>query len=244
MNRRLIIIPAVIMLCGAQAVFAQTVPADEDIPVSIRNNRFFTESVRLTILAQNAFDEGDFLASTEYSEEAVRFAALSDEFVRLQLKIRETDNAIAAARRRLDFAASVDAASRYPDEYSQAQASFDDARRLRAAEEWDNAIEAANQVLAFLAALSEAPDVLALPSQYTVRQWTVTRDSFWTIAGWPWVYNNPREWRRLYEANRSKLPEPGNPNLILPGMILDIPSIRGETRQGMWEPGIDYPPLP
>ena len=256
------------ILFGAQAIFAQPAPATEEIPVGIRNNRFFVESVRLTILAQQAYDEGNFLASIEFSEEAVRFAALSDEFVQLQLKIRETDNAIAAARRELNYAASVDAATRYPDEYRTAQAAYSEARAYRASEDWDDAIDAAHRVLAALVNITDLPPVIAqpapepeptpvvvapppeepaqvfLPAQYTVRSWITTRDSLWNIAGRAWVFNDPYQWRRLYEANRARMPQPGNPDLIHPGMILDIPSIRGETRQGMWEPGVEYPPLP
>jgi nucleoid-associated protein YgaU len=80
-----------------------------------------------------------------------------------------------------------------------------------------------------------------LPAQYTVRSWSVYRDCFWNIAGRPWVYGDSRKWRILYDANRTKLPEPGNPDLILPGMILDIPSIQGETRRGMWNEKTEYP---
>jgi hypothetical protein len=32
------------------------------------------------------------------------------------------------------------------------------------------------------------------------------------------------------------MPDPANPDLIEPGMVIDIPSIRGETREGMWRP--------
>ena len=256
-----ILLTLLVILFGAQTIFAQAVPADQDIPAGIRNNRFFVESVRLTILAQQAFDEGDYLASIEFSEEAVRFTYLSDEYVRLQLKIRETDNAIAAARRQLDYAAAVDAATRYPSEYSQAQTAFSEARTYRAAEDWDDAIAAANRVLVALANITDLPPVIIaqpepqpepepvpqqifLPAQYTVRPWVDHRDSLWDIAGRAWVFNDPYQWRRLYEANRARMPEPGNPDLIHPGMILDIPSIRGETRQGMWELGVEYPPLP
>jgi len=234
--------------------------SDANVPRSIRNNRYFLESVRLTNLAQQSFDEGDYDASFKYSEEAVRFAQLSDDFVRLQLKIKETDDAIAAARRRLDFAASVNAASRYPSEYSQAQTAFTEARTFRAAESWDEAIAAANRVLSALSAVTgdssrpappppppppvQQPEPTRLPSQYTVRPWATTKDCLWNIAGRPWVYNDPKQWRRLYDANKSRMPQANNPDLIEPGMILDIPSIRGETRQGMWDAGKSYPSLP
>ena len=237
-------------------ILAAAGTTDAEIPGSIRNNKYFLESVRLTNLAQDAFDEGDYDASAQYSEDAVRYAQLSDEYVRLQLKIKETDDAIAAARGRLDFAASVNAAARYPSEYSQAQASYNDARSLRSAEKWDDAIAAANRVLAFLANVNaegtparppepvrtEGPTLL--PAQYTVRPWNDSRDCLWNIAGRPWVFNDPRQWRLLYDANRSRMPESDNPDLIHPGFVLNIPSFKGETRQGMWDTAKSYPPLP
>ncbi|MCL2473220.1 MAG: LysM peptidoglycan-binding domain-containing protein, partial [Treponema sp.] len=83
-----------------------------------------------------------------------------------------------------------------------------------------------------------------LPAQYTVRPWAASKDCLWNIAGRSWVYNDPRQWKRLYDANKAKMPEPNNPDLIHPGMVLDIPSIKGETRQGMWDASQAYSPLP
>jgi tetratricopeptide (TPR) repeat protein len=82
-----------------------------------------------------------------------------------------------------------------------------------------------------------------LPAIYTVREWDVHGDCFWNIAGYPWVYNDPHRWRTLYEANKAKLPNPNNPNLVEPGTVLTIPSIKGETRQGSWVSGGTYEPL-
>jgi hypothetical protein len=229
---------------------------DAEIPMSIRNNKFFIESVRLTNLAQQSYDEGDYDASSEYSAEAVRYAQLSDEYVSLQLKIRETDNAIAAARRRMDFAVSVNAAARFPAEYGRAQTAYNEARTFRAAENWDEAIAAANRVLVALTYVDReaervpepVPVVVEgpppLPAQYTVRPWAVSKDCFWNIAGRPWVFNDPKKWRLLYDANKAGLPQPNNPDLMHPGMVLNIPSINGETRQGMWDASKTYSPLP
>ncbi|MCL2318789.1 MAG: LysM peptidoglycan-binding domain-containing protein [Treponema sp.] len=228
-------------------VLAQAATGDADIPASIRNNKYFVESVRLTLLAQQAYDDGDYDASAQYSEDAIRYAHLSDEYVQLQLKIRQTDDAIAAAKSRLDYAASVNAAARYPVEYSQAQTAFTEARTLRAAQSWDDAIAAANRVLVALANVSSEQKVaegpIPLPAQYTVRPWSTSKDCLWNIAGRPYVYNDPKKWKVLYDANKAKMPQPNNPDLIHPGMIMDIPSIKGETRQGMWDAGKTYSPL-
>ena len=250
MKRIVVIVSVAVLLFGPlAAIFAAA--GDDEVPASIRNNKFFVESVRLTNLAQQAYDDGDYDASSQYSRDAVRYAHLSDDFVNLQLKIRETDDAIAAARKRLDYATSVKAATRYPFEYSQAQTYYTDARTLRAAESWDPAIAAANQVLVALsgvggeqrAAQRSDEGKTQLPAQYTVRNWINYKDCLWNIAGHSWVYNDPWKWRLLYDANKSKMPKPDNPDLIEPGMVLDIPSIKGETRQDMWDGGKTYPAL-
>jgi nucleoid-associated protein YgaU len=241
------------------AVLAAAASSDAPVPNAIRNNKYFLESLRYTDLAQKTFDEGDYDASAQYSSEAIRYAQLSDEYVALQLKIRETDNAIAAARSRLEWAASaaVNAQSRYPGEYGAAQAAYGEARNFRTAEQWDDAIAAAGRAVDALAYLTAAPPPqpppvpppvvpgpAPLPAQYTVRAWNISKDCFWNISGRPWVYGDPAKWRMLYNANKAKLPEPDNPDLIHPGMILDIPSIDGETRSGMWDPSKNYSPLP
>lgn len=261
---------------------ALTAAADDDgepvIPRSLRNNRYFTESLRLSNLARLSYSAGDYDASTNYAEESIRYARLSDEYIALQLKIRETNNAIAAAKTRLDWAVSSGASGEFPGEYSQAQGHYEAARAFRSSEDWDEAIDSANKVILLLAdvhgpsraalppeppppppapeppsepepvaspppppVLAAPPEVPALPARYTVRSWNIYRDCFWNIAGRPWVYGDPRKWRILYEANRNKLPQPGNPDLILPGMVLDIPSIEGESRMGMWDQGTEYP---
>jgi hypothetical protein len=84
----------------------------------------------------------------------------------------------------------------------------------------------------------------ALPAQYTVGTWAATKDCLWNIAGLASVYNDPWQWRTLYNANRASLPDPNNPDLIHPGMVLVIPSIRGETRDGMYVAGRNYVSLP
>jgi hypothetical protein len=219
------------------------------IPHNIRNNQYYIESVRLTNLAQEAYEYGDYDASVEYAAEALRYAQLSDEYVLLQMKIKEADDAIHAARTRINWASSVGAAERYPNEYGEAQTYFTAANTARSGEEWDEAIRFAGRVIDVLAMVTEAPlvqptaEIPALPAQYTVRPWNISKDCFWNIAGRPWVYGDATKWRLIYNANRTKLPQPDNPDLIHPGMVLDIPSIDGELRQGMWDAGRTYTPI-
>jgi hypothetical protein len=232
-------------VCGISLVFSQ------DVPANIRNNRYYLESVRLTKLAEESYGYGDYDASTNYAEEALKYAQLSDEYVALQLKIKETDDAIAAAKSRIDWATRIGANQSNPKEYGAAQQHYSDAVSYRTGESWDEAIAAAHRVvdvLAYVTGPAPAPTVAAppatgrspLPAQYTVRPWASSKDCLWNIAGRPWAYGDPEKWRLIYDANKSKFPKPDNPNLIEPGMVLTIPSIDGERREGAWDANKTY----
>jgi hypothetical protein len=239
-----------VFIYGMAPVFSQ------EVPESLRNNRYYMESLRLTDLAQECYEFGDYDLSTSYAEEALRYAQLSDEYVALQLKIKEADDAIAAAKSRIDWAERIGASLTNPDEYGAAEQAYGEAVAYREDEAWDDAIAAANRVVDFLAYLEEPAQPVApppppapverpvsLPAQYTVRPWASARDCFWNIAGRPWAYGDPYKWRLLYNANKAKLPDPNNPNVIEPGMVLDIPSVQGESRDGLWDANQTYPPL-
>jgi len=219
------------------------------VPKSILDNPYFIKSVQLNEQAKEAFEEGEYDASVAYAEEAKEYARLSDEYVFMRM----ADSALARADSRYTWAVSVGAARRYPTEYRIASAAYNEAVKARKAENWDGTIAASARVLAALAKIKGtggeegpiaepihtiviAPKGNNLPAQYTVRNWRETGDCFSAIAGWPWVYGDPHQWQKLYEANRNKLPNPNNPNLILPGMVIDIPSLKGEVRSGMWDP--------
>jgi len=236
-----------------EAVIAEETPAEEEeaavvteepvIPYRIRNNHYFQESQRFARLAEGTYNLGDYDASTEYANEAIRNAVLSDEYVALQMKIREANSAISAAKYRIDWAVSSGASKQYPVEFREAETWYNESLSARTAEQWDAAIDAAHRVVELLAYMDAPKGTLPLPAQYTVRAWTTFKDCLWNIAGRPWVYGNPRQWRVLYNANRAKFPDPNNPNWIEPGMILDIPSIKGEFRQGAWDGSKTYPPI-
>ena len=71
----------------------------------------------------------------------------------------------------------------------------------------------------------------ALPRYYQVRVWPP--DCFWNIA--ELLYEDPFKWTVIYEANRAKLEDPDNPDKLEPGVILEIPSINGEHREGLYQ---------
>ncbi|MDR2552291.1 MAG: LysM peptidoglycan-binding domain-containing protein [Treponema sp.] len=232
----------------AESGTAQSQNGTEEIAQSILNNQYYRESIRLTEQAREAFEIGDYDASAAYAEGAAEQARLSDNYVAMRL----ADNILARAHSRYTWAGSVGAARRYPAEYAEAETAYNEAVTARKEEDWDTTTDASGRVLAALHNVKGAggetgprsepprPSQGSLPSQYTVRLWRSTKDCFWIIAGWSWVYGDSYQWRILYEANKDKLPDPANPNLIEPGMVLDIPSLKGEPRSGMWDPAAKY----
>jgi nucleoid-associated protein YgaU len=84
-------------------------------------------------------------------------------------------------------------------------------------------------------AAAAKPAAKTLPAYYKVRLIQSKRDCLWRIAGYDFVYGDSYKWTKLYEANKDTLPQPDNPDLIEPGIVLEIPSLAGETRSGIWE---------
>jgi len=80
-----------------------------------------------------------------------------------------------------------------------------------------------------------APEQVILPAYYVVRLIESARDCFWRIAEYPFVYGDPLKWPILYQTNKDKIPQPDNPHLILPGMVMTIPPLEGEKREGTWK---------
>jgi len=209
------------------------------IPESIANNQFYIQSLRASRLAMEMYEFGDYDASANFAREAIRFAYLSDEYVSNQL--------IVEAGRLKTWADNNNVAARFPNNYREGVEQYEAALAFHMEDEWGDSIVSSIKAIEIFAAFAgnqvtsdtrtaAAASATGLPRQYTVRTWRVERDCLWNIAGYPWVYGDPWRWRELYEANKSKLPDPNNPDLIEPGMVLDIPNRPGETRQGMWQP--------
>ncbi|MCL2440117.1 MAG: LysM peptidoglycan-binding domain-containing protein [Treponema sp.] len=218
-----------VSLFFAMSAFAQ-------VDQRISNNEFYIESLRLTKLAQETYEIGDYEASAGFAHEAFLFAQLSDEYVAEQLIIE--------AKRLMDLADRNNVVARFPINYNEGKEYYETAVAAQGEEEWNDAIEAASSSIEIFAALTGGTPVAARPPQnqgqttqnqnqtqttdsnnrqYTVRTWRVERDCLWNIAGYSWVYGDPWRWRELYEANKSRMPDPNNPDLIHPGMVLDIP---------------------
>ena len=224
-----IITSAMIFFCIIAPLSAQST---SNFVSSLLNNQYLLESIRLTELAEKYYNEGEYDNAIGYAEEALKYTQMSDNYVALRLRIKETEDALVLAQERLNWAYSTGAPERYAEIYDEAQELYGRARSDRLVEEWDSARTSAFRVIELLMAIQELP---SLPAQYLVRTWEALKDCLWNIAKKPQIYGDPLKWTVIYEANKAKLANPNNPDLIHPGMILDIPSINGEIRKGLWD---------
>jgi hypothetical protein len=239
MNQKILFV-LIITLFFTASVFALEGENESSIPDRISNNEYYLRSLQLNKLAAETYEYGDYDASAGFAEEAIRYAELSDEYVSVQL--------IAEAKRLLAWADNNSIAAKFPNNYLEGKTQYENAVDAHSNENWNEAIDSAVNAIEIFAAFETGRPATTttrpaattatgtLPKQYTVRTWRVEKDCLWTIAGYSWVYGDPWRWRELYNANKDKMPEAANPDLILPGMVLDIPSIQGESRQGIWNP--------
>ena len=204
------------------------------------NNEFQRKSRTLSLQAEKSYDEGDYDAAAEYARQAEDNARLSAEFIQRMLARAEAEKKLLEARTRYAWAEQHNAERFFPDAMKDASSYIAQAEGSFGAEDWAGTESAAEKALQ---SLSSVREIVPLPSRYLVDRWDATRDCFWNIAKNPAIYGDPFMWEKLYEANRKALKRPGNPDLIMPGMTVIIPSIRGEYREGTYDPDVEYEPF-
>ncbi|MGI5070955.1 hypothetical protein HRO26_07410 [Treponema pectinovorum] len=223
--KKLILI--VISIVSASVLFA----------VSYKNNTYQKLANEYTKKAQVALDAGDYMLAEDYANKAAENAALSEAYIKKMLLKSDADSSMKAASKRLDYAKSINADRNFPMAFSAAQKSYASAEDAYKSEDFTTAVAYANQVLT---ALADIKEITPLPKFYIVRPWAETKDCYWNISGRSYVYNNPLLWENLYQANKSNMPKQDDPNLILPGMKMEIPSLTGEYREGVYSPAKKY----
>lgn len=205
--------------------------------ISYRNNTYQKLADEYTRKAEAALDAGEYELSVEYSQKAEENAALSEAYVKKMLAKADADKVMAQAKQKLEIARKIKADKNFPMAFSAAEMSFASASDAYGQEDYAAAAEYAREVLT---ALADVKEITPLPQFYVVRPWAETRDCYWNISGRHYVYNNPLLWENLYQANKTRMPKPNDPNLILPGMKMEIPSITGEYREGVYNPSKKY----
>jgi len=223
---------------------------------SLTDNPNYQKSLELNAQAKTAFDQGEYDTATDLANQAKEYALLSDQYVSKMLAKNKADKAMLQAKDKMAWAESVNAKSLYPDQYQKASGEYDDAQAAYTSEDYPTAEDKARQAVATLDGIAEAIAQAknAKPAQgaggdtwpgvYVVRLIPERRDCLWRIAEYAFIYNNPLKWTVIYEANKKNFRDPGNPNLIFPGQKLSIPAIKGETRDGTYDPAQTYKPFP
>lgn len=206
---------------------------------SFKNNTYQKLADEYTKKAEAALDAGEYADSVEYAKKAEENAALSKEYIRAMMARGQAEDAIKLAENQLNWAEKIDAPHTFPMAYTSSKENLENAKKYFEEENWEKAEEYAKLALA---ALDGVREITPLPAVYIVRPWAETKDCYWNISGRPYIYNNPLLWENLYQANKGGMPKPEDPNLILPGMKMNVPSLTGEYRKGTYDPKKEYEP--
>lgn len=204
---------------------------------SYKDNTYQKLADEYTKKAEDALDAGEYDLSVEYAIKAEENAALSKAFIESMLARQNAEEQLALAEKKINWAKSILADKNFPMAYSTSEQAYNNAKDAYDREDYVSAENYARQAIA---ALEGVREVTPLPQFYVVRPWAETKDCYWNISGRKYVYNNPLLWENLYQKNKDKMPKPNDPNLILPGMKMEIPSLTGEYREGTYNPNKDY----
>jgi nucleoid-associated protein YgaU len=229
------------------AVLAFILFASQAGAQSLLDNPDYKKALDLQAKAEAALAAGDYDQAAAYAEQAKLSAQKSQTYVDMMVLRYKANSWLKMAQNRLVEAKGMKAESRYPDEWNQASEAYADAQVAFKDAEYQDSIEYSQKVLALLEGITPPPPPVAkeegpvFPKYYVVRLIPEDRDCFNKISGYAFVYNDRYKWRILYEANKDKIRQPDNPHLIHPGQVFIIPSIAGETREGTWDPDVEWP---
>lgn len=220
-NLRRICLLGLLILCTVPAAFAQH---------SLYDNPNYRRSLELRRMADGAFERGDYTKAEEYSLESERLAVVAREEAETQRLLWIANSWKRRAEERVAYGERYNAGAQMGEKWTQVKETYALAVSEFDAKRYEESTAASKQVVEWMADFSP----VKLPAFYSVRLIPEARDCFWRIAGYPFIYGDPWKWKILYEANKGKIPERGNPDWIEPGIVLTIPSLPGEVRSGTW----------
>ena len=221
----------------ALSVFAVILTGAALFAVSYVNNTYQKLANEYARKAQSALNAGEYELSEQYALKAEENAALSKAYIALMMERKSAEDNIKLAKNQVAYAEKINAPNTFPMAYSAAIENLTNAESSFESEDYPQATEYAKACIASLDGIRE---VTPLPEYYIVKPWAETKDCYWNISGRPYIYNNPLLWENLYQANKNEMPKPEDPNLILPGMKMKIPSITGEYRSGVYDSKKSY----
>ncbi|MCL2480563.1 MAG: hypothetical protein FWF38_02515 [Spirochaetaceae bacterium] len=225
-----IIVFSIFILFAVSGIFAQS---------SLYNNQYYKQSVEYARISEQCFDNGEYDEATEYALKSQEYAALSKQYIAEQVLAYRARTALTAAKERMELADRLNIKNRDSELYASASQYYKDANSKFNGKDYANSLADSQKVLALLGdiapAAKDGTSVAkdgTLAAYYKVKLNTQRRDCLWRIAGFDYIYGDPFKWKHIYDENKDSFPQPNNPNLIHPGMILKIPSLKGEARSG------------
>ena len=205
---------------------------------SLQDNPDYRKSLELKRQSEQAFEDGDYLEAKKLAEESKVYAERSDAWIKMMLNRYKANSALRRVETQIRSADNVNAEENFPEAYESGKALYEEAYQLFQEEEYPTSYDKSLEALEVMSVIHYIRPRGAKVAAYKVRLIPEDRDCLWNIAGYDFVYGDPWKWKLIYEANKDKLPQPENPRLILPDMILTIPSADGEARSGTWVNGV------
>ena len=204
---------------------------------SYSNNEYQKKARELTALAQEAFDEGNYDKAIELTAQAEENAEKSQAYIQMMIAKADAEKQMTIAKNQQAWALRVRGDVNFPMAYSAGTKSLENGQIAFDKEDF---VGSSAYAIEAIQAFSSIEEVTPLPQFYIVRPWAENKDCYWNISGRSYVYNNPTLWENLYQANKTKMKDPANPDLIYPGMKMEIPSITGEYREGVYDSKKSY----
>ena len=205
----------------------------------LTDNANYKKVKELKRLQVQAYEDADYPEVIRLSGEIDMYTDLLNKEIETQLAAYRARSALTRLKDRLAQASRLNAQKNFPDEFAEGKKLYDQSyNEFNTQKDYVASLATSTRALEILSVIKFIATESSLPAFYVVRLLPGNTDCFWNISDYEFIYSDPWKWKILYEANKSKLPQPDNPDLILPGMILTIPSINGEVRSGTWEDGV------
>ncbi len=205
---------------------------------NLQDNPDYRESLRYKRLSEEAIEDGEYAKALEYAELSKEYAEKSDAYIAKRLAQYRANQLLNRAEGLKGQVERSGRAGQYPDDYAQAAGLIETARTLYQNEQYEQSSESSRSAIAIMEEFDPAQRTVSrLPAAYVVRDIPGEEDCFWRISGYDFIYGEYGGWYPIYQANKDKLPQPDNPDLIYPGMVMEIPEREGETRSGVWVDG-------
>lgn len=206
---------------------------------SLQDNEYYQEMLELRAQSEQAFQDGDYIKAKNLAEEAQGYQEESERWIATQLAAYRAKSALNRLKDRLAQVSAWNAKLHFPDEYAEGMELYNQSfGEFFDDEKYVSSLDTSNRGLEVLSVISYVASDSVLPAYYVVRLLPGNTDCLWNIAGYDFIYDNPWEWKTLYNANKEILEDRNNPDLIQPEMKFVIPPIDGEIRSGTWENGV------